>query len=66
MKRLRHAIAYGTCGHSYGGCTCESFEFDPDLTRQKDEDAYDAAMSLREDIERDRRLGIYRQKDDDE
>lgn len=64
--RRSHAIAYGECGHSAGGCTCEIFVFDPDLTRQKDEDAYDAMMSLKEDEARDRRLGIiYGKRDDD-
>jgi len=51
--RSRHAIAYGECGHSYSGCTCEHFIFDPDLTRQKDDDAYEAAMELKVDLLRD-------------
>lgn len=66
MRQSRYAIAYGECGHSAGGCTCGFFVFDPDLTRQKDDNAYDAAMSLREDLERDKRLGIiYGRKDDE-
>lgn len=68
-RRLsRHAVAYGECGHSYGGCTCSEFIYDPDLTSQKDDDAYEAAVDLREGIIRDRRLGIIygRKNNDDE
>lgn len=58
--RKRNAVPYGECGHSAYGCTCDEFVFDPDLTRQKDDDAYDRAMELKADLLRDRRLGIDR------
>lgn len=51
--RKSWAIAYGICGHSYHGCICEHFEFDPELTVQKDKDAKEAAEELMVDLIRD-------------
>jgi hypothetical protein len=46
-------VAYGECGHSYSGCTCPNFVYDPDLSRQKDDDAREAAEELLVDLARD-------------
>lgn len=54
VSKMKHsAVAYGKCGHSSYGCTCPYFDFDPELTGQKDDEAREWAEQLRADLIRD-------------
>lgn len=57
MRKAR-VEAIGTCGHTYGACTCDSFEYDPEATRAVEEDLYQRWLHMAEEEAKDRRRGV--------